>query len=122
MSRNTKARERFERALAKVRAQIKPAASRGRRKGTAGAREKYPPLSDVEAEQRGIRVDRDGLVRCRVCGCTEREPCGSACGWVEVDLCSSCHETLEAMLYWAEVARRVNMTALLREFNWERNQ
>ena len=27
---------------------------------------------------------------CRVCGCTDATPCPDGCGWVEVDLCSSC--------------------------------
>ncbi len=53
----------------------------------------HPPLSDVEAEARHIRVDRDGLVRCRCCGCTAREPCNPPCGWYEVDLCTGCSST-----------------------------
>lgn len=28
--------------------------------------------------------------RCRVCGCSEFDPCPEGCGWVEEDLCSSC--------------------------------
>ena len=37
--------------------------------------------------------------KCRVCNCTDVEPCfdpatGSACYWVEVDLCSTCRDDL----------------------------
>lgn len=28
--------------------------------------------------------------RCRVCGCTDDNPCEGGCEWVEEDLCSSC--------------------------------
>jgi hypothetical protein len=27
---------------------------------------------------------------CRICGCTDEEPCDGPCGWVEGDLCSEC--------------------------------
>lgn len=27
---------------------------------------------------------------CRVCGCTEYDPCEDVCGWAEPDLCTSC--------------------------------
>ena len=38
--------------------------------------------------------------RCRVCGCTELEPCiveatGETCAWIEEDLCDFC-ETAES--------------------------
>jgi Restriction alleviation protein Lar len=36
---------------------------------------------------------RDGIRRCRVCGCREERPCitaTGACSWVEEDLCSAC--------------------------------
>jgi hypothetical protein len=29
-------------------------------------------------------------MRCRVCGCTERNACTGGCEWVEMDLCSRC--------------------------------
>lgn len=28
--------------------------------------------------------------RCRVCGCTDKEPCVDGCWWVKPDLCSRC--------------------------------
>lgn len=62
-----------------------------------------------------IRVDRDGLVRCRVCWCTEREACNPPCGWFEEDLCTSCALAAEAITSWMERARRANISALLRE-------
>jgi hypothetical protein len=27
---------------------------------------------------------------CRVCGCTDEDPCDEGCEWVEADLCSQC--------------------------------
>ena len=71
-----------------------------------------------------IKVDRDGFVRCRVCGCTECEPCEPPCSWIEgVDkgkrrgpLCSGCAQTLKAMVEWSEGAHRPNVSALLRDF------
>jgi hypothetical protein len=75
------------------------------------------PLSDVEAEARGIRVDRDGLVRCRVCGCTEREPCCPPCAWWcdEVDLCDTCAFVALAIKDWIEGAHQPSKAALWRE-------
>lgn len=29
---------------------------------------------------------------CRVCGCTQENPCDGGCYWVEEDLCSACSE------------------------------
>ncbi|MDP2729107.1 MAG: hypothetical protein Q8O55_01335 [Dehalococcoidales bacterium] len=29
---------------------------------------------------------------CRVCGCSEEDPCDGGCGWAEEDLCSACTE------------------------------
>lgn len=61
------------------------------------------------------KLDRNGLVRCRVCGCTEREPCNPPCSWKESDLCSSCDEAVRELFYWWERALRPNRLALLRE-------
>ncbi len=58
-------------------------------------------------------IKRSGQ-RCRVCGCTEREPCNSCCGRV-VDLCTTCAEAARALAVWKENARHPNMAALLRE-------
>lgn len=74
-----------------------------------------PPTSDTEAAERNIKVDRDGLVRCRVCGCTEREPCCPPCAWFETDLCSLCAMAAEALSTWMEGAHRRNIAALMRE-------
>lgn len=44
------------------------------------------------------------IQKCRVCGCTEREPCDEGCCWVEYDLCSACVPKLEeataAVIRW----------------------
>lgn len=61
--------------------------------------------------------DRDGYLRCRVCGCTEREACAGGCGWEpgEHDLCTVCAAAIEAVRGWMEHARRANKAALWRE-------
>ena len=76
-----------------------------------------PPLSDTEAAKRGIKVDRDGLVRCRVCGCTEREPCFPPCAWApdEPDICDRCHHAAFVLRCWFAGAHRASWAALLRE-------
>ena len=67
-----------------------------------------------------MQRDKAG-VRCRVCGCTDYEPCNPPCYWNEIDLCSECASAAAAINTWREAARRANMTALLREANlqWE---
>jgi hypothetical protein len=61
------------------------------------------------------RHDRDGYIRCRVCDCTDREPCCPPCGWAQVDLCTTCYETLTVLLVWTQSAHRPNVSALWRE-------
>ena len=77
---------------------------------------KHPPLSDTEAAERNIKVDRNGLVRCRVCGCTEISACNPPCGWADVDLCTGCQDAAMALVEWSEGAHRPNLAALLREY------
>jgi hypothetical protein len=72
-------------------------------------------IAAMSDETSTVKRDRNGLVRCRVCGCTEIDACPGGCGWVEFDLCSTCNEAKEALLEWQERARRANWTALLRE-------
>ena len=64
-----------------------------------------------------VRRDRNGLTRCRVCGCTEGDACPAGCGWVtgEDDLCTTCHEAAQALSVWLNGARRVNWAGLRRE-------
>jgi predicted Fe-S protein YdhL (DUF1289 family) len=62
-----------------------------------------------------MTFDRDGWLRCRVCGCTDREPCVPPCSWVDGDLCSRCLAAVEAILEWREGAHRANWAALFRE-------
>jgi hypothetical protein len=68
-----------------------------------------------------VRHDRDGFVRCRVCGCTEIDACNPPCLWVRPpqgpieDLCTTCQRAAEALVYWMDEARRAPMAALLRE-------
>ncbi len=53
--------------------------------------------------------------RCRVCRCTEREPCEPPCEWSEADLCSSCSDTIATVADWLSGAHKPNQSALLRE-------
>jgi hypothetical protein len=68
-----------------------------------------------------IKRDRNGLTRCRVCGCTELEACNPPCGWApgEDDLCTNCAATVQVMATWQEGAHRANISALLRELHRE---
>jgi hypothetical protein len=64
-----------------------------------------------------IKRDRNGLIRCRVCGCTELDACDPPCAWVlnEEDLCTTCGDISVYLASWLESARRPNLAALLRE-------
>lgn len=64
-----------------------------------------------------IKRDRDGLIRCRICGCTERDACADMCSWVEDDLCSTCHRIREQLAIYAGVARRLTWASLRRLVN-----
>jgi len=70
----------------------------------------------TKTKQEPVRIDKDGFVRCRVCGCTESDACADMCSWIEQDLCSTCSRAVDAMVEWHENARRVNLTALVREY------
>lgn len=80
-----------------------------------------------DPDGRGARVetavkrDRDGLTRCRVCGCTGREACNPPCGWADGSLCTNCFRAVSALREWKERAHRDNMTALLRELEAQWN-
>jgi hypothetical protein len=65
--------------------------------------------------EREVKRDRNGLTRCRVCGCTEVDACAPGCSWVEEDLCSVCAVAAEALFDWLGDARRANKSALWRE-------
>lgn len=65
------------------------------------------------------RRDRAGLPRCRVCGCTGREPCNPACGWAREDLCSHCFRVVQDIVEWAFAAHRPRIAPLLREYSAE---
>jgi hypothetical protein len=66
----------------------------------------------------GIKTDRNGFVRCRMCGCTEIEACDPPCGWEpgEGDLCTTCADVMRAMLHWFRAGHHPTKTSLLREF------
>ena len=64
-----------------------------------------------------LRHDRDGLICCRVCGCTDRKPCHPPCSWAEgqADLCSTCEDISLLILVWSIGAHRANWAALQSE-------
>lgn len=66
-----------------------------------------------------VKRDRNGLTRCRVCGCTEVDACNPPCGWVpgEADLCTGCDEVVRGIMFCMACARRVNKLAVWREVN-----
>lgn len=66
---------------------------------------------------RKVRRDRNGLVRCRVCGCTNVDACMPSCGWTPgyTDLCTGCDDAAVALVKWCDGARRVNRSGLWRE-------
>jgi hypothetical protein len=70
---------------------------------------------------RPMKGDREGLVRCRVCRCTDREPCFPPCGWAgddkRGDLCTTCAEIIFELQMWFECAHRPSKAALLRELD-----
>lgn len=80
------------------------------------------PMSESEAGQRRIKVDRNGLVRCRVCRCTSQDACSPPCSWVDVDLCSSCKVAIKVMTKWAEGAHSASLSALVKEYQRERDR
>jgi len=53
--------------------------------------------------------------KCRVCRCTQLEPCNPPCCWAEPDLCSTCATTAGILAEWHLSALRPNRTALWKE-------
>ncbi len=61
------------------------------------------------------KFDRNGLVRCRVCNCTEERACDPPCAWADRDLCTLCNDAVLELVKWLRGAYRTNKAALLRE-------
>lgn len=81
--------------------------TKGRKPESKKARNLAPP----------VKTDRNGFVRCRVCGCTEIEPCCPPCSWADQDLCTTCDDAAKALVDWQMNAHRGNWAALRREAN-----
>ena len=62
------------------------------------------------------------LARCRICACTEREPCEPLCSWFEEDLCTSCALVIEAVAVWMVGAHRPVLAKMLREAKDKRRE
>lgn len=62
--------------------------------------------------------------RCRVCGCTEFEPCASGCAWSDIDdsLCTTCEDAVHALVEWYGEALCPNFAALIREYKEQRKE
>jgi len=74
-----------------------------------------PRANGVSGSDHQVKCDRNGFVRCRVCGCTEVDACANGCSGADGDLCSTCDEAVSALAVWFHDARRVNWAALRRE-------
>jgi hypothetical protein len=48
-----------------------------------------PWVEPDELLHEASRLDLEGPA-CRVCGCTQHDPCPEGCGWYQADLCTSC--------------------------------
>jgi hypothetical protein len=82
------------------------------------AKKRYeaPRLEKVES-----KYTKDGFLKCRVCGCSEFEPCEPPCSWVpHTDICDSCHEVATTIRLWMVGAHRPSVAALLREVRLRR--
>ena len=57
-------------------------------------------------------------LKCRVCGCTDTEPCNPPCAWEpgEGDLCTTCGSVIDTLHEWKESALHPSIPALVREF------
>jgi len=75
-------------------------------------------LLEIEAVHGPVRI-RKGLVRCRVCRCSDAEPCGQGHAWATADargdLCLSCAIVADRIANWIRWARQPRRAALLRE-------
>ena len=54
-------------------------------------------------------------MKCRVCRCTEYEPCDPPCAWECAGLCTTCADAARAIRAWREAGLRPSMKALMRE-------
>lgn len=78
-----------------------PAVKSPRRNGRRGVVSQRSRRSGVMTRAAGafpheVKRDRNGLTRCRVCGCTEIDACAGGCQWIEPDLwrCRFCKRSL----------------------------
>ena len=78
-----------------------------------------PNKKKAKEVERKVKFSAAGFMRCRVCGCTEIEPCEPACSWADGDLCSCCCEAVDAMFVWFHNAHRPRLAALIREYKHE---
>lgn len=72
-------------------------------------------MGNSSEQLREVKRDRNGFVRCRVCGCTEVDACADGCGWADTDLCTTCDRAAQAIVAWGFDARRPTWAALRRE-------
>jgi hypothetical protein len=63
------------------------------------------------------RKKKKQIVRCRVCRCSETEPCNPPCSWEEgeASLCTTCAFAAAILADWLNDAHQPNIAALIRE-------
>lgn len=76
---------------------------------------KINPRAETEPASE-VKFSAAGFIRCRVCRCTEIQPCEPPCSWSEVDLCSGCAKAAGALCDWYYGAHSPNFAALVREY------
>ena len=55
------------------------------------------------------------MMRCKICGCTEQDPCNPPCAWDTPGVCTTCATAAEALADWLREAVRPKKAALWRE-------
>ncbi len=79
------------------------------------------PPHAVDATNAAIRAlipNPDDLTKCRVCGCSQNEPCNPPCGWARAkgNLCTSCDDLAGNIREWMQdVAVLPNLAELVLE-------
>lgn len=56
-------------------------------------------------------------MKCRVCKCSEYEPCNPPCAWAAPELCTTCAAIVSLLREYREAALRFSRAALMRELD-----
>jgi len=68
-----------------------------------------------KAQKKKAAVSPRGI--CRVCSCTENEPCNPPCSWADrrETVCSNCYDMAQSLSEWFRSALKPDVIALARE-------